>query len=50
MRKAAVCQQSHRTIYRLTALMESNVPLETIKAWVGHGSEAMIRRYAHLRP
>ena len=27
--------------YRVTALMESNVPLETIKAWIGHGSEAM---------
>ena len=21
-----------------------------IKAWIGHGSEMMIRRYAHLRP
>jgi hypothetical protein len=29
--------------------MESNGPLETIKTWIGHGSEAMIRRYSHLR-
>lgn len=36
--------------YRVTALIESNVPLETVKAWIGHGSEAMIRRYSHLRP
>jgi hypothetical protein len=36
--------------YRVTALMENNVPLETIKAWIGHGSEAMIRHYSHLRP
>ncbi len=36
--------------YRVTALMESNVPLETIKMWIGHGSETMIRRYSHLRP
>jgi integrase len=36
--------------YRVTALMESGVPLETIKVWIGHGSEAMIRRYSHLQP
>jgi integrase len=36
--------------YRVTTLIESTVPLETIKAWIGHGSEAMIRRYSHLRP
>jgi site-specific recombinase XerD len=36
--------------YRVTALMESNVPLETIKAWIGHGSDAMIRHYSHVRP
>jgi integrase len=35
--------------YLVTTLMESNVPLETIKAWIGHGSEAMIRRYSHLQ-
>ena len=26
------------------------MPLETVKAWIGHGSEAMIRWYSHLRP
>jgi hypothetical protein len=36
--------------YRVTALMESNAPLETMKAWIGHGSEMVIRRYSHLRP
>lgn len=36
--------------YRVTALMESGVPVETVKAWIGHGSERMIRRYTHLRP
>jgi integrase len=35
--------------YRVTALTGSNVPLGAIKAWIGHGSEAMIRRYSHLR-
>jgi hypothetical protein len=30
--------------------MESNVPLETIKAWIGQGSGAIIRRYSHLWP
>ncbi len=24
--------------------------IEVIKKWIGHGSEAIIRRYAHLRP
>jgi integrase len=35
---------------RVSFLMEQGVPLEVIKRWIGHGSEAMIRRYTHLRP
>ena len=31
-------------------LVENNTPVEVIKAWIGHGSERMIRRYTHLRP
>jgi hypothetical protein len=36
--------------YQLTALIEGNVPIETIKESIGHGSEAMIRCDSHLRP
>lgn len=35
--------------FRVSFLMEQNVPVELIKRWIGHGSEAMIRRYTHLR-
>lgn len=35
---------------RVSFLVEQGVPLELIKRWIGHGSEAMIRRYTHLRP
>jgi integrase len=35
---------------RVSFLVENNAPVEVIKAWIGHGSEAMIRRYTHLRP
>jgi len=31
-------------------LVENNTPVEVIKALMGHGSEAMVRRYTHLRP
>jgi integrase len=34
---------------RVSFLVEQEVPIEVIKAWIGHGSEAMIRRYLHLR-
>jgi integrase len=36
--------------YRVRALVMAGTPIEVIKKWVGHGSEEMIRRYAHLRP
>jgi integrase len=35
---------------RVSFLVENNTPVEVIKVWIGHGSEAMIRRYTHLRP
>jgi len=35
---------------RVSFLVENNTPVEIIKAWIGHGSERMIRRYTHLRP
>jgi integrase len=31
-------------------LVENSTPVEVIKAWIGHGSERMVRRYTHLRP
>jgi integrase len=35
---------------RVSYLIEQNTPVDAIKVWIGHGSEAMIRRYTHLRP
>jgi integrase len=35
---------------RVSFLVENNTPVEVIKAWIGHGSEQMVRRYTHLRP
>jgi integrase len=35
---------------RVSFLVENNTPVEVIKAWVGHGSERMVRTYTHLRP
>jgi integrase len=35
---------------RVSFLVENNTLVEVIKAWIGHGSERMIRRYTHLRP
>ena len=35
---------------RVSFLVENNVPIVTIKAWIGHGSEVMIERYTHSRP
>ena len=35
---------------RVSFLVENDTPVEVIKAWIGHGSERMVRRYTHLRP
>ncbi len=35
---------------RVSYLVENNTPMETIRAWIGHGSDQMVRRYTHLRP
>ena len=35
---------------RVSFLVENNTPVEVIKAWIGHGSERMVRQYTHLRP
>jgi integrase len=34
---------------RVTVLVESEVPMHTINAWIGHGSEKMVERYTHHR-
>jgi integrase len=35
---------------RVSFLVEHDVPIVTIKAWIGRGSEKMIERYTHSRP
>jgi len=35
---------------RVSFLVENNTPVDVIKAWIGHGSERMVRLYTHLRP
>lgn len=35
---------------RVSFLVENNTPIEVIKAWIGHGSERMVKLYTHLRP
>jgi integrase len=35
---------------RVSYLLENNTPIETIRAWIGHGSDQMVRLYTHLRP
>ena len=35
---------------RVSYLVECNVPVETIRAWIGHGSDEMVKLYTHLRP
>jgi integrase len=35
---------------RVSYLVESNTPIELVRVWIGHGSDAMVRRYTHLRP
>jgi integrase len=34
---------------RVSCLVESNTPIELVRVWIGHGSDAMVRRYTHLR-
>jgi len=34
--------------FRVSFLVESGVPLELIRRWIGHGSDEMLRRYLHL--
>lgn len=36
--------------FRVSFLIMNATPLEIIKKWIGHGSDAMIRRYMHLHP
>ena len=36
--------------FRVTMLVEAGVPVHTIKAWIGHGSERMVARYTYSRP
>ncbi len=36
--------------FRVSHLIQNEVPLEIIKRWIGHGSDEMIRRYTHLHP
>jgi len=35
---------------RVSQLVQSGVPRDFIKAWIGHGSDAMIEKYLHLYP
>jgi integrase len=35
---------------RVSYLVENNTPIETIRTWIGHGSDQMVRLYTHLRP
>jgi integrase len=35
---------------RVSFLVENDTPVEVIKAWIGHGSERMLRLYTHLHP
>lgn len=36
--------------FRVSFLIQNETPVDVIKRWIGHGSEAMIRRYTHLHP
>jgi integrase len=36
--------------HRVSELVMAGVSFETIRAWIGHGSDKMIRRYTHLNP
>jgi integrase len=35
---------------RVSYLVECNTPIETTRAWIGHGSDEMVKLYRHLRP
>jgi len=35
---------------RVTRLVDAGVPIRTIKAWIGHGSEKMVEQYTHTLP
>ena len=35
---------------RVSQLVQAGVPRDFIKAWIGHGSDAMIEKYLHLYP
>jgi hypothetical protein len=35
---------------RVSYLVECDTPVETIRAWIGHGSNEMVYLYTHLRP
>lgn len=35
---------------RVSYLVECDTPNETIRAWIGHRSGKMVRRYTHLSP
>lgn len=36
--------------FHVSFLIQNETPIELIKRWIGHGSEAMIRLYTHLHP
>jgi hypothetical protein len=36
--------------HRVSTLVIAGMPMVVIKKWVGHGSEAMVNLYTHLRP
>jgi len=35
---------------RVSQLVQAGVPRDFIKAWIGHGSDAMVEKYLHLYP
>lgn len=35
---------------RVSYLVECDTPVETIRAWIGHGSDEMVRHYTHSGP
>jgi hypothetical protein len=36
--------------HSVSTLVMAGMPMVVIKKWVGHGSEAMVNPYTHLRP
>ena len=45
--RCSICGFRH---HRVSPLVMAGTSIEVIEKWSGHGSEEMIRRYAHLRP